>query len=384
MNAHLSTAKHCAWYMKGKLRDIGTTNDAEEPGRLREQEDINDGGYKPDYDPNLDLDLDEFNYNHNSFHFIPTEPSTSVAIGEAGPGPSSAIHQVLRSALPQQHCRVLDEVEDNRVVDVHLTAGRIYRKDDGPAIVISGLDNIGFDNDGDVRMSSEAGSEEGSIPSSDEEEGRRHPFYPFKSVMDWQIAQWAMKDGPGQNAINRLLSIPGVVENLGLSFHNVRTLHQKIDSMPEKAGVWKTKQLTFDDRPEDIFTIRYRDPIEAIKSLWRDTDLSPTMKFAPERIYSDATRNNRIYSEMWTTQWWHVIQANLPPGATVAPVIIASDKTQLTQFSGSKQAYPVYLTIGNIPKILRRKPSKGACILIAYLSVDKMNRTKMRDPEHRS
>ena len=72
-------------------------------------------------------------------------------------------------------------------------------------------------------------------------------------------------------------------------------------------------------------------------------------------------------------------------GGTVSPVIISTDKTQLTQFSGRKSAYPVYLTIGNIPKGIRRRPSKNACILIAYLSVEKINRTEMNmsDQEHR-
>ena len=47
--------------------------------------------------------------------------------------------------------------------------------------------------------------------------------------------------------------------------------------------------------------------------------------------------------------YFNIKQDKLPKGATVTPVIISSDKTQLTEFSGNKQAYPVYLTIGNIP-----------------------------------
>lgn len=44
------------------------------------------------------------------------------------------------------------------------------------------------------------------------------------------------------------------------------------------------------------------------------------------------------------------------PGATIVPIIISSDKTQLTLFR-NRSCYPVYLTIGNIPKETRRKPS---------------------------
>lgn len=42
------------------------------------------------------------------------------------------------------------------------------------------------------------------------------------------------------------------------------------------------------------------------------------------------------------------------------------------------------MTIGNLLKSTRRKPSKGACVLIAYLSVEKMDRSRMNEEEHRS
>jgi hypothetical protein len=60
------------------------------------------------------------------------------------------------------------------------------------------------------------------------------------------------------------------------------------------------------------------------------------------------------------------------PGATIVPVILSSDKTQVTLFR-NKSAYPVYMTIGNIPKSLRWKPTKRAQILIAYLPTTKLD-----------
>lgn len=164
---------------------------------------------------------------------------------------------------------------------------------------------------------------------------------------------------------------------------------ETVDSIPERCGPWFTKRLSFKDRPSEFFTIYHRNPIEAIKALWGDPALAKHLVYKPVKIFQGKTHieERRIYNEMWTGGLWNAVQVCiriapcstakpllkevLPVGGTLAPVIIASDKTRLTQFSGNKSAYPVYLTIGNLPKSLRRKPSARACVLIAYLSVDK-------------
>ena len=59
------------------------------------------------------------------------------------------------------------------------------------------------------------------------------------------------------------------------------------------------------------------------------------------------------------------------PGATIIPIIISSHKTQVTLFC-NKSAYPVYLTIGNIPKGIRRQLSCHSYILLGYIPTTRL------------
>jgi len=72
--------------------------------------------------------------------------------------------------------------------------------------------------------------------------------------------------------------------------------------MPDRAGEWKAKKLSFNDRLEDQYTIRYRDPIKAIESLFQDPKNAKHLIYAPKKIYADKTKENHIFNEMWTGQ----------------------------------------------------------------------------------
>ncbi|EUC59872.1 Zn-finger protein, putative [Rhizoctonia solani AG-3 Rhs1AP] len=76
---------------------------------------------------------------------------------------------------------------------------------------------------------------------------------------------------------------------------------------------------------------------------------------------------------MWTADWWMRIQNQLQPGSTVIPIILSSDATHLTNFSGGKSAWPVYVSIGYISKSIRAKISSYSTLLLAYLPVPKFD-----------
>ncbi|KAH9830310.1 uncharacterized protein C8Q71DRAFT_817709 [Rhodofomes roseus] len=121
-----------------------------------------------------------------------------------------------------------------------------------------------------------------------------------------------------------------------------------------------------------------RDVVEVIRELVANSEFSSYCSWAPyQEVEVDeqgVETGERFFEDMPSAEWWWEIQRqqHLPEKATVAPVILASDKTQLTPFSGDKQAWPVYLTIGNIDQSVRQSPSKRAMVLLGYLPATKL------------
>jgi hypothetical protein len=101
-----------------------------------------------------------------------------------------------------------------------------------------------------------------------------------------------------------------VKEKLGLSYHNIRGLHQVVDSIPGRAE-WKTKILSFDDKPQHKHAIHFRDPLEAIRALLGNPAHAKDIVYKPKKIFSDSSKAKHIYNEMWTGKWWHAIQVSL-------------------------------------------------------------------------
>ncbi|KAI0033638.1 hypothetical protein K488DRAFT_47333 [Vararia minispora EC-137] len=206
---------------------------------------------------------------------------------------------------------------------------------------------------------------------------------PFKSKLDWCFAYWAKTRGPTSSAVTELLQMEGVPKRLDLSFRTATQLNDIVDKQLPDRPKFRMEEVTIGNRSFEIYL---RDIITCIRAIYGDAEFVPYLVFSPERHYKDPDRVIRVYSEMNTGKWWWAQQMELEhkkPGATIIPLIFSSDKTQLTVFR-NKTAYPVYLTIGNISKDIRRKPSRRAQILVAYLPTAKLDHIKNKTARRRA
>ncbi|TFK58772.1 hypothetical protein BDN72DRAFT_727464, partial [Pluteus cervinus] len=199
-----------------------------------------------------------------------------------------------------------------------------------------------------------------------------NPYAPFCSKLEWEIAQWAKTRGPGSTAFTDLLAIEGVAEALGLSFRSMSELNAIIDKSLPGRPAFKCHKV---EMQGELFEVYFRDIMACIKALYSDPVFAPYLINAPERHYADEDHTNRMYHDMHTAEWWWSTQIqidnDIAPGSTIIPLIFSTDKTQLT-LMGSKTVYPLYMTIGNIPKEIRRRPSLRAYVLVGYLPTSKL------------
>ncbi|KAN0140702.1 hypothetical protein V8E53_001529 [Lactarius tabidus] len=194
--------------------------------------------------------------------------------------------------------------------------------------------------------------------------GLENIWHPFRLQCDWDFARWAKNRGPSSTSVTELLTINGVVDKLGLSYHNSRELNCIIDEEMPGRPKFKCEEVRIGGESYDF---HFREIIPCLRALFGDPRFSNHLALAPERHYQDAGHTTQVFSEMHTGKWWWSVQHSLEsrkPGAT--------------------SAYPIYLTIGNIPKAIRNKPTQQAQLLMGYIPTTKLKSIKNKTAQRRA
>ncbi|KAJ7058408.1 Zn-finger domain-containing protein, partial [Mycena amicta] len=207
-------------------------------------------------------------------------------------------------------------------------------------------------------------------------------FSPFDDKDEWELCDWLLRR-VNQTGTDEFLKLESTRKRK-LSFHNNRAFLKKVNALPTGPD-WTCHVVTVTgdrvengERMKEEAELWTRDPLDCIKEIMSNPAFKDHMLYAPERVYSTspASEDDRIIDEMWTADEWYELQVRCHSSsydACVCPVIIASDKTKLTNFGGDKAAYPVYLTIRNLSKEIRRQPKKYGTVLLGYLPTAKLS-----------
>ncbi|KIJ36119.1 hypothetical protein M422DRAFT_261445 [Sphaerobolus stellatus SS14] len=211
--------------------------------------------------------------------------------------------------------------------------------------------------------------------------GHKDRWGGFEDQEQWELARWMMKSGLSQGEIDKFLKLSITQNKTRPIFHNKRAFFQLIDDLPTSripefdCEIIEVEGTQVDEngnkRVEHLELWRW-DPIACIQEITGNPALRDHISYAPVKLFTDDSCDEQVFNEMRTAEWWWDVQFELPKGSTVVPVILASDATRLSNFGGDKTAWPVYITIGNVDKGIRRQPNRWAMILLGYLPTSKL------------
>ncbi|KAI6020817.1 hypothetical protein BKA83DRAFT_4464486 [Pisolithus microcarpus] len=194
-----------------------------------------------------------------------------------------------------------------------------------------------------------------------QENRKMNIYWPFQSHVEWRLGKFLVENLT-QAQINTFLKLDWL-EAQKPSFTTALQLLDWMDTLPSGPG-WKVMELEVDGyNTEKKIELIFRDGLEVVESLFGNPIFSQNMSFNPLLLWNNV--------EWEYGEWFTADEASHIQGATIIPIIAASDKTPVTRHTGALEMHPLFLTIANIDSNIHMKATACAWRCIAFVPVIK-------------
>ncbi|KAG2155027.1 uncharacterized protein EDB93DRAFT_1239317 [Suillus bovinus] len=175
-------------------------------------------------------------------------------------------------------------------------------------------------------------------------------YYPFADREEWKLAKF-LSDNLNQGQITQFLKLLWKCRN-HWHIQSAQQMFTFMDALP-KGPKWRCMTI-------------HTEALEVMQHIFGNSIFANNVEFDP---YEIKVNREREYSEWMSCSRAHKIQDQLPPGATIVPIVLASEKTPITHQSGALEMHPMFLTTANIRSDIRIKATMHAWSCIAYMPI---------------
>ncbi|KAJ7919809.1 hypothetical protein B0H13DRAFT_1988027 [Mycena leptocephala] len=200
------------------------------------------------------------------------------------------------------------------------------------------------------------------------------PWKPFKSRLDFEVAEFCQDVMLNSGQINTLISlIRRCASDLGdFTLHNHRDLDRQWERASKKCTQFEKTEIQVPYKHELYPFEMYARPLwDWTLQLVQDPRLSDVIVWDAEKAYFyNGEKYVRFFTEPWTANAVWAVQSKLPASkdAKACFYILYADKAKLSSF-GTQKGYPIIARLGNIFIGLRNSTEWGGGQIVGWLPV---------------
>ncbi|KAG2116194.1 hypothetical protein BD769DRAFT_1629852 [Suillus cothurnatus] len=195
-----------------------------------------------------------------------------------------------------------------------------------------------------------------SCSTEDDVPCNNSPWEPFRTRLDFEVAEIALEAAMTKDQTNRLLDL--IHRSAGGNDTFTLQNHDEVCSLWDLASQCYTRfrndsvSVSLENEVHE-FNMHYRPLWDWVLDLLRDKRLAPHFVFDAQHLSKfNGERFVCFIDEPWTADAFWNAQSQLPQDAKPLAFILYADKNKLSSF-GSQKGYPIIARIANLPVHIR-------------------------------